>query len=143
MEIAHNLSIKAEPETVYKAVSTNEGIAGWWSKDCVVGESEGTDSKLKFDKQGKLVEMTFKTTHLNHNTKVLWECTENPNPAWIGTRISTEITKTPTGCDVLFSHRNFDEKWKGAEPFEMTKQGWNHFIASLVSYCEKGVGQPW
>lgn len=74
---------------------------------------------------------------------MLWECIENPNPAWLGTRVSSEITETLTGCTVLFSHRNFDEKWKGAEPFEMTKQGWERFVASLISFCETGKCQPW
>ena len=143
MEITHQLNIKATPETVYKAVSTLEGIKGWWSKDCSVGEKEGTSSNLKFDKQGNIVEMGFKTTHLNPNKKVLWECTSNPNPAWLGTRISTEISETESGCSVLFSHRNFDEKWAGQEPFEMTKQGWEHFVKSLISYCETGTGEPW
>jgi hypothetical protein len=86
--------------------------------------------------------MGFKTTHLNVNKKVLWECVENANPAWLGTRISTEISETLEGSEVLFSHRNFDEKWKGQDLFEMTKQGWEHFVGSLVSFCETGEGEP-
>jgi len=44
---------------------------------------------------------------------------------------------------VKFSHTGFDKKWEGLDPFEMTKTGWEHFVSSLVSYCEKGEGQPW
>lgn len=143
MDISHNLNIKATAEVIYNAVATQKGITGWWSKDCVVGEAEGTDSHLKFDKQGTLVEMGFRTSLLNTNSKVVWECKVNGNPAWIGTKIITEITESEDGCSVRFSHAGFDEKWAGQEPFEMTKQGWDHFVNSLVSYCEQGIGQPW
>jgi hypothetical protein len=143
MDITHNLSIKASAEVIYKAVSARSGITGWWSKDCSVGESIGQQSLLKFDKQGTIIEMGFATHTLSPNKKVVWECTENANPAWIGTKIITDITSNGQVSEVVFSHADFDEKWKGQEPFEMTKAGWEHFVGSLVSYCEKGEGQPW
>ena len=143
MNITHNLQIGASPATVYNAVATQNGIKGWWSKDCSVGESEGLNSNLKFDKQGTIVEMGFQTLTLTPNKRVVWECTENANPAWIGTQIVTEITESAEGSQVVFSHAGFEEKWKGQDPFEMTKQGWEHFVDSLVSFCEKGVGEPW
>jgi len=143
MDITHNLRINASAETIYTAVSSKEGINGWWSKDCTVGESEGENSLLKFDKQGTIVEMGFKTLKLSPNQKVVWECTTNGNPAWLNTKIITEISDAQNGSEVIFSHADFDEKWKGQDPFEMTKQGWEHFVKSLVTYCESGEGQPW
>ncbi len=143
MEITFNLQINASADVIYNAVATEEGINGWWSKDCKVGESEGENSLLKFDKQGTIVEMGFRTVALQPNGKAIWECTENGNPAWIGTQVVTEIVQSEEGCNVVFSHAGFDEKWQGQDPFEMTKQGWEHFIGSLKSYCEKGEGQPW
>lgn len=143
MNITHNLEINASPEKVYAAAATEKGISGWWSKDCSVGTKEGEHSLLKFNKDGTIVEMGFKTISLIPKKKVLWECTENVNPAWIGTQIVTEISETKGGSKVVFSHANFDEKWKGQDPFEMTKTGWEHFVGSLIDYCEKGEGQPW
>ncbi|GJM35883.1 MAG: hypothetical protein DHS20C18_48840 [Saprospiraceae bacterium] len=143
MDITHNLTIKASPEAIYNAVATKNGITGWWSKDCTVGETEGKKSLLKFNKEGTIVEMGFRTLTLIPNKKVVWECTENGNPAWLGTKIVTEISAAEGGSKVVFSHADFDEKWKGQDPFEMTKGGWKHFVSSLVAYCEEGVGQPW
>ncbi len=143
MDITHNLQINATAADIYNAVATEKGITGWWSKDCSVGESEGKSSLLKFDKEGTIVEMGFRTDLLNPCKKVVWECTQNGNPAWIGTRIITEISEVEKGCVVVFSHAGFDKKWKGQDPFEMTRQGWEHFVNSLVSFCETGVGQPW
>ena len=143
MDITHNLKIAASAETIYNAVSTEAGISGWWAKDAVVGEAEGEASLLKFNKEGTIVPMDFKTISLNAGKKVVWECTKNGNPAWIGTQLITQITETENGCDVIFSHAKFDGQWKGQDPFEMTKQGWEHFVASLVSFCETGTGSPW
>lgn len=143
MDITHHLQIKATPETIFNAVATKKGITGWWSKDCTVGESEGQISQLKFDKQGNIVEMGFRTLTLLPHQKVIWEVTENANPAWLGTKIITEISETEDGCQVIFSHADFEAKWNKQEAFEMTKQGWEHFVSSLVAYCETGKGQPW
>lgn len=143
MDIVHNLKIKASHETIYNAVSTKEGITGWWSGDCEVGTAEGETSLLKFDKEGTIIEMGFKTITLNPHKKVVWECISMPNPSWIGTKVITEISDTEDGCDVVFSHTGFDEKWKGLEPFEQTMLTWGHFMESLVTFCETGEGQPW
>lgn len=142
MDITHHLTIKAKATTIHEAVTTKKGISGWWSMDCQVGETVNTDSTLKFNKEGTIITMGFRTLALDAQ-KVVWECTENPNPAWIGTKVITEIQPKGDESEVVFSHAGFDEKWKGQDPFEMTKQGWEHFISSLKSYCETGQGQPW
>lgn len=143
MDITHTLPINASVETIYKAVATQQGITGWWSKDCTVGETEGGSSSLTFIKEGNAVNMGFRTVSLSPNKKVVWECTENVNPAWIGTQIITEISVTDSGSQVEFAHAGFDEKWAGEPPFEMTKGGWEHFMSSLVKFCETGEGMPW
>lgn len=116
MDITHNLTIKASASTIYNAVATQKGINGWWSKDCTIGETEGANSLLKFDKQGTIVEMGFQTKSLSPN-KVVWECTENGNPAWLQTQIITDISQNGDTCNVVFSHADFDEKWKRSRTF--------------------------
>ena len=143
MDITHNLRINASAETVYNAVATSQGIKGWWCINSAVSEEEGGQSLLKFNKQGMIVDMGFRTETLEPNQKVIWQCVAMLNPAWIGTKIVTEITPDGSGCQVRFAHTDFDEKWTGQEPFEQTRGTWGHFVASLVSYCESGNGQPW
>ena len=146
MEITQNLTLQASPEVVFNAVATNQGIKSWWCKDSIVGEKEGHRSLLKFDKNkdGNIIEMLFRTETITPNKKVVWECIDNANPAWIGTKLVTEISEGVNGTEVLFSHTNFDAKWEGQDPFEMTKGGWlGVFIPSLASFCEAGTGQPW
>lgn len=143
MDISFDLNIKAPADKVYEALSTESGIKGWWSKDCRVGEKEGEKTLLKFNKGGNIVGMSFETQKLKPRKRVVWECTENVNPAWMGTRLSTKISETSDGVKVEFVHEGFSEKWVGLEAFESTRQGWEHFMNSLVNYCEKGQGDPW
>ncbi len=143
MDIKHDLTIKASAATVYNAVATQQGINGWWSKTGTVGASEGDTSVMIFDKQGTKVEMGFRTETLIPNQEVVWECIKNGNPAWLKTKIRTTIHENDGECQVTFSHTGFDEKWAGHDAFEMTKGTWQHFVESLVSYCERGEGQPW
>jgi len=143
MNIIHELKLKASSGTVFNAVSTAKGIQGWWSQNSEVGETEGANSLLKFVKEGMKVDMGFVTRVVEKDKKVIWECISMPNPAWIGTKIMTEINQTQEGCDVVFSHVGFDKKWEGQDAFEQTKGTWNHFVQSLKDYCETGKGQPW
>lgn len=143
MEIAHTIKFQVSAESVFKAVSTQNGVNGWWAKEGMVAEEVGKPSKLIFNKQGRLVEMGFETTALEENALVEWLCTENANPAWHGTKITYRISVSNEGCTLNFCHSNFDPKWNSHETFEMTKGGWQHFMNSLKKYCETGIGEPW
>ena len=75
MEIRQTLNVKASTETIYKAVSTDKGIKGWWCKTSLVGEKEGEQTLLKFDKNqdGNITDMAFVTETLEPNKKVVWK----------------------------------------------------------------------
>ena len=48
-DIRHRVVISAPLESVYQAVSTSEGISGWWTRDGVQGESvEGSQLEFYF-----------------------------------------------------------------------------------------------
>ena len=70
MEIKHNLEINANASTIFNAVATEKGINGWWSKDCEVGETIGSDSTLRFDMPMLLagaLKSLLKWSKLHHN----------------------------------------------------------------------------
>jgi len=143
MRITHNLFIKASPEEVYKAVSTQNGICGWWSDNCAIGEHEGHESTVRFEKPDGIVEMVFMNKQLHPFKKVLWECLKNDGPYWVNTRLSYELSEVEGGTQLLFAHRNFDDALEGGEEIESVRKGWDRFMSSLKNYCETGKGQPW
>ena len=69
MDIAHNLEMNTSAETAYNAVSTNEGIKGWWCMDNDVSQKVGDQFTLRFNKQGTIVPMDFKVASLEPHKK--------------------------------------------------------------------------
>ena len=142
MDIVHQLNIQAPANRVYKAFATEAGIQGWWSSNSEVGESQGAVVLLKFAKGDNIVKMNFEVTEVAPGHKVVWTCTENTNPAWIGTSLSFEVLKQEEFSVFTLAHTGFDGKWAEQPPYTMTVEGWLPFIDSFQSYCESGVGQP-
>lgn len=143
MDIKQVLQIKATPQQVYDAVTTQQGIEGWWSQVCHISSKIGELSFMKFIKDDRVVGMYFRIDELQPMEKVLWTCVQNGNPAWINTKLEFEIKKSKEGSELIFTHKNFDAKWKGTPPYQMTIDGWQFFMNSLKSFCETGKGQPW
>jgi len=143
MDIQYKFDIYTSPEKLYNALTHESGFNGWWSLDCQIGEKVGENCTLRFNKEGKIVEMQFQIQALEPNKKVTWKCTGNPNPAWLGTEIQFDIAPSGEGTQFSLNHGKWEEKWKDADPYTMTRQGWDHFMDSLKNYLEMGTGQPW
>ena len=71
---------------------------------------------------------------------ISWLCVDNGNPAWIGTRLTWNVTEGDDSRVIEFTHSGFEV---GGPPYESTRQIWGHFVSSLDSYLAAGRGQPW
>ena len=138
--IKHTLDLDASPETAYRAVATPEGIRGWWCKDCDVTPEVGGTHELRFVKDGNPVTMKFRVDALDDGERVVWSCTDNANPIWVGSKLTWEVTARDGGSRIAFTH---DGLTGGGPPYEMTAQGWKHFMGSLTAYASTGSGEPW
>ncbi|MCI0571564.1 MAG: SRPBCC domain-containing protein [Myxococcaceae bacterium] len=139
--IAHELHIQGTPDEVFHAVSTTEGLNGWWAKDGRAAAQVGGLAELRFDKGGRVVPMTFRIDALEPGRRVAWTCTQNGNPEWIGTTLTWELEAASGGNTTLrFVHAGFQ---KGASSYNMTADGWKHFMSSIKAFVETGTGQPW
>ena len=143
MNIVEKIKIDTGAEKLYAALATQEGMEGWWCKDCDIATEVGEKSNMRFIKEGNLVKMQFRMDTLKANEVVSWTCSDNANPAWIGTTLTFQLKKMDDGAGVLFTHANWDEKWNDQPPYTQTRDTWGLFMQSLKSYCETGVGQPW
>jgi hypothetical protein len=109
------------------------GLIGWWAVDADLGDEEHT---LRFDKNGRVVTMRFRVDHVD-DQRVQWTCLENGNPVWPGTTLTWRLSDG----HLHLEHAGFHEQ--ESPPYQMTVDGWQHFMASLVSWLETGAGQPW
>jgi uncharacterized protein YndB with AHSA1/START domain len=136
-DIRHRVVISAPLESVYQAVATPEGIAEWWTRDGVRGEStEG--SKLEFFFGGTEPSAVMEVTRLSPEGSVEWDCVGGAEE-WIGTRQSFDLTRHGDATVVLFTHAD----WRHPSDFMAhCSARWAYFLLSLKSLMETGKGTP-
>lgn len=135
-DILHRVGIKTNSiEAVYRALTTKEGLAGWWTANT---QGEG-------DRVGNIIQFRFGAGGFDMRVKKLdapnlveWELAEGPEE-WMPTTIHFELKQDGEYVIVLFRHLN----WK--EPVEFMHHcstKWAVFLLSLKSLVETGKGKP-
>ena len=139
VDILHRVGIKAPQDEVYKALSTRDGVAAWWT-DNTQGECKvGGTLKFRFSKGDvDLGGFEMKVHELQPAERVLWEVIDGP-AEWVGTTISFHLKQEGEYTIVLFKHQG----WK--QPVEFMHHcstKWAIFMMSLKSLVETGKGAP-
>ena len=90
-DILHRVGIKSSLDEVYKALTTREGLAAWWTNN-TQGESKvGGALKFRFSAGGSEIGgFDMKVLELQPAKRVLWQVVEGPQE-WIGTKISFDL----------------------------------------------------
>ena len=135
--------IQAAPERLYQAVSTAEGIRGWWSD--------------KTTQQGNLITVDFWTDltqtleleELDPGKHATWhwltqhfvvEGTDQTDE-WVGTRVVFEIEPTGDGgSKLVLTHQGLTPQ---LVCFDSCSVGWDGALESLRAYLEQGAGTPY
>ena len=140
VDIIHRIGIKSSVAQVYKALTTLEGLAHWWTEE-VRGDAL-VRGKIEFSfltKSGELLgKMVMEVQELNDNKDVRWRCIEGPEE-WVGTDITFQLSEQDNQTIVLFGHRNWRE---AVESMAHCSMKWATFLLSLREYVETGKGKP-
>ena len=140
VDIIHRVGIKAPLANVVAAVSTAEGVAGWWTKDTTGTSGLGGKLTSRFtDPAGKEIgKMDYDITKADPKGKVAWRITDGPEE-WIGTDVTFDLSQQDGQTVLVFGHRN----WREAIEFTAhCSMKWATFLLSLRSLLETGKGQP-
>lgn len=135
VDILHRVGIKAAPSEVYAALTTIEGLAGWWTTDTRGDTQPNGVIQFRF---GHLGGFDMKVVDSQQNRSVTWTLVDGP-PEWLPTRIRFDLRQEGDYTMVLFKH----EGW--AEPVEFMHHcstKWAVFLMSLKSLVETGKGAP-
>ncbi len=138
-DILHRVGIKSSPDQVYKALTTREGLAAWWTNN-TQGESKvGGVLLFRFSAGGvEIGGFDMKVLELDPAKRVLWQVVDGP-AEWIGTKVSFDLKQVGDYAIVLFKHQG----WK--EPVEFMHHcstKWAIYLMSLKSLVETGSGAP-
>jgi len=140
VDILHRVGIKAPVSKVYAALSTVEGIAGWWTRDASGATQPGSHIDLRFHAPGGelMGGMNMEVLALEPDKHVHWRFVEGPDE-WVGTDATFELAQDGEFTIVRFGHRH----WREAVEFtEHCSTKWATFLLSLKDLVETGKGRP-
>jgi hypothetical protein len=119
---------------VYEAITTLDGLSGWWTEKTTGDPDPGGILQLRFSNGG----IDLKVIRLEPARSVQWEVVDGP-AEWVGTTISWDLRQDGDYTIVLFKHQG----WR--EPVEFMHHcttKWATFLLSLKALVETGEGTP-
>ena len=134
-DINHQVGIKASPEAIYELLTTDGGIAKWWTNDVSGAGGIGSLIKFRFDGGGP----DFSVSRIVKNELVVWKHEGATPDAWMETEVIFRLRTDDNQTFVRFTHRN----WKEPSHFMAhCNTKWAVFLLSLKDVAEKGKGRP-
>jgi uncharacterized protein YndB with AHSA1/START domain len=141
VDILHRIGITASPDDVSKALTTIDGLAGWWTEDTKAeGDAGEVGGVIRFRFAGAPEPAGFDmlVRDLAPDQRVLWEVVDGPDE-WIGTEVVFDLSQEDDFTIVMFAHTG----WREAVPFmNHCSTKWATFLMSLKELVETGSGQP-
>ncbi len=135
VDILHRVGMESKSvDDVYAALTTIEGLSGWWATDTKGQPEVGGIIEFRFAPGG----FDMKVLEATPGKNVLWEVVDGP-AEWIGTTVRFDLRQEGDWAILLFAH----EGWK--EPVEFTyhcSTKWATFLVSLKQLVETGTGAP-
>jgi uncharacterized protein YndB with AHSA1/START domain len=135
VDIRHRVAVaNTPPAKVYEALTTIDGLAGWWTTDTTGDAAEGGVIAFRFGPGGFDMEVLEATPA----ERVRWEVVDGP-VEWIGTTIDWRLRQDDDWTVVLFEHQGW------AEPVEFMSHcstKWATYLMSLKGLLETGQGRP-
>jgi uncharacterized protein YndB with AHSA1/START domain len=86
-DILHRVGIKSSTHEVYKALSEENGLAGWWSKNVKASPTVGAVDQFSFGDRGF---NDMKVVELVPGERVKWQCVDGAKE-WIGTELTFDL----------------------------------------------------
>jgi uncharacterized protein YndB with AHSA1/START domain len=129
-DILHRVGIDAKTEKVFAALTTMEGLRGWWVSTTTGNAAQGGVINFGF--------CDMQVVAAEPNQLVHWRCTRGPDE-WVNTEVTFRLEWKEVQTFVLFKHAN----WK--EPVEFMHHcstKWGTFLLSLRDLVEKADGHP-
>jgi len=140
VDIIHRIGIKASPSKVFAAVSTVEGVAGWWTRGTTGDYRAGGTITTRFHSPSgdEIGAFELEVIELIPDKEVRWRVKAGP-AEWVGTEVVFSLSPVGDHTVLLFGHR----KWREAVEFTAhCSMKWATFLLSLRELVETGTGRP-
>ena len=135
-EINHRVGIAGSVQAVYAALTTDEGLSGWWTRDTRGAGAVGSVIQFRFDGGGP----DFEVMELVPAERVRWRYAGHEPVAWEGTEVLFALEPEDGQVIVRFSHSG----WPAVTDFlAHCSTKWGVFLLSLKDLVETGQGRPY
>ena len=135
MDIHHRIGVVSDTtDHVFTALTTVDGLAGWWTRDTTGDASIGGKLELRFIPGG----FDLEVIEVVAGELVRWTVLDGPDE-WIGTTIEFRLSTSGDYTIVNFAHHGFAE-WNEFLSHCSTK--WASYLLSLKELVETGTGRP-
>ena len=130
-EILHQIDCNAAPEKIYLALTTREGLQGWWTADTEAEPEIGTLAVFGFFDRSTVFKMRI--SELIPDKRVHWTCEGDPQE-WIDTEVVFDLKpQKEGGTTVHFRHKG----WRATEGlYAQCNTTWGTLMFRLKGYVE-------
>jgi uncharacterized protein YndB with AHSA1/START domain len=137
-DLQHEIFVNAPAEKVYAALTTQNGLRGWWTTDATIEGRVGGSAQFGFDKRATVFRM--KVEELTPSKRVVLSCHGDVDE-WKGTRLTWEIVPKDRGSIVQFRRANWRE---ATHLFAICNSSWGELMHRLKDYSVgKNRGPLW
>lgn len=137
-DMHHRLKILAEPERVWSALTTAEGLRSWWTADAEARPEVGSVAVFRFD-QGR-VRFRMRVDALDVCQRVVWTCVGGPDE-WVGTTVTWTLHGVGDAETVVqLDHTGWAE---ASELFASCNTTWGLLMHHLKRYALGDSHQPY
>jgi uncharacterized protein YndB with AHSA1/START domain len=139
-EILHAVDVAADAPTIYRAISTRDGLASFWTGDAEAEPAVGSTARFRFPDAP--VDLKMRVDALEPGTRVAWRCLGD-FPYWKDTRVEWELSPSPTGngTQVLFRHVGWADDYPELDCARVSWV-WGQVVGRLKAYAESGQPAP-
>jgi uncharacterized protein YndB with AHSA1/START domain len=134
------VDVAADGGTIYRALTTGEGLAAFWTADSDARPEVGSTAVFRFP--AAPVDLKMRIESLEPDRRVAWHC-EGDFPYWQGTTVSWELGPASQGAgkEVVFRHEGWGSDYPEID-FARVNWVWGQVLGRLKAYCESGEPQP-
>jgi uncharacterized protein YndB with AHSA1/START domain len=132
-----DLTINAPIDSVFAAVSSVEGLSGWWTTDTGGSPEPGGELPFTFSDGVAVMRVEERTPSALER----WTCLgHSGQPEWAHTTVIFRLTEVnPAATRLEFTHGGLRPQ---LDCYEHCSAGWSYLMRSLASYAETGTGHP-
>ena len=133
-----DVTIAAPRARVLAALTTLDGLAGWWTPTVTGDPTPGGEITFTFGDETAVM----RVERVDAQNAVVWTClSSSAVPEWSGTTIHFDLVERGSDATSMeFRHVGLVPAF---ECFSRCELGWGHFLPSLAALASGEGGSPW